>query len=171
MILAIALLCGCDAAPTPAPAKDEKPPAKAAKADPVPTKAEIKAETKPEAKAPEPVASPGLEWTIETEPKSVKKADLGKLRVRVTVTNRGSVPAAPIREVRGYTVDGKSSTSLSLAFGNGGKSSVWTALPPGESVHDDRVGVSFANTEGDHTIVMTNGEGTELARTVVHIDP
>jgi hypothetical protein len=91
--------------------------------------------------------------------------------LRVTVTNGGDAPAAPIREARSYTVDGKPSHSLNLAFTNGGRGSAWGKLPPGESVNESRIGVAFTDAAGDHTIVMTDASGAELARTIVHIDP
>jgi hypothetical protein len=166
-LLVLSLAFACDSSSTPATAKatSAKTETKDAKPD---AKPEVKADPKPD---PTPPAKPGLTWTIETEPKTLKLAELDELRVRVTVTNGGDAPAAPIREARSYTVDGKPSHSLNLAFTNGGKSKVWSELPPGESADDSRMGVAFTDAAGDHTIVMADASGAELARTVVHIDP
>lgn len=166
-LLALVLALACDSSTTSEPAKAAKADAKpAAKVDAKPEpKPEVNAETKADA------PKPGLTWKIETEPKTLKLAELDKLRVRVSVTNDGDAPASPIGQVRDYEVDGERSQSLSLAFGNGGKAKIWSELPPGESADDSRIGVAFTDKAGDHTIVMTDAAGTELARTVVHVDP
>ena len=152
------VLAACDGSTTPPPAKAQP----AAKAEPI-------AKEEPVAKE-DPPQTAGLAWTIETQPARVTKAQLEELRIRITVTNNGTAPADATRHPLHFTVDGEPSTSLSLAFGNGGRSAVWKALPPGESIHDDRVGVSFVDVPGEHVIAISDGT-TELARTTVELVP
>ena len=109
-------------------------------------------------------------WAIQVVPSTVSLAHQEETRVIITLTSYARAPLSPHRDPLDFWVDGKSSPSLGLAFGNGGRTTSWTLLPPGETARDERVGVRFLETTGDHRLSIAR-DGREVATTIVHVTP
>lgn len=137
------LACGASAEPAPAPA-------------PVPA-------------APAPVAAPPLKWELIALPPKLTMAERASFRLRRQVTNTGDAPADATAAYASFTLNGERSMGLDLAFGNGGRESRWSALPPGEKASDDRAMGDLFEAPGDYTITMTTGDQTSTV--TVHVSP
>jgi hypothetical protein len=93
-------------------------------------------------------------------------ADRASFLLRRQVTNTGTAPADAMTPSASFTFDGAPSMELDMAFGNGARESRWAALPPGDTVRDDRaMGESLFATPGSHTITMTV-DGVSVSCTV-----
>jgi hypothetical protein len=109
---------------------------------------------------------PRIAWTIEVKPAAVKLAKVGTVTVRYTATNRSTAPIVASLE---YWIDGASSMTLGMVFGNGGFSSIWTELPPGKTVDEKRSGMNdLVDKPGDHVLSLRHLDH-EVARTTLHV--
>lgn len=126
---------------------------------------------------PEPAAEPepevsasGLRWTITAHPARLTMAERATFRLRRTATNEGIGPLDAMHSSAQFTLNGEASMALDLAFGNGAREMRWTAVPPGESVFDEReMGESLFPAPGTYRIAMTV-EGT-TSTVEVRVDP
>lgn len=150
-------------------------------AEPTPSEPPVTEPTRPPATTPErpiePAAQPdtippnpaGLEWALKVEPSAFKLSDLKRVRVVLTVRNDGTETIAPFEfRPSDLRVDGEQSFALSLAFGNGMMPPRWSSLPAGQSATDERVGVAFVDTAGEHVISAHRGD-EELASVTVTV--
>lgn len=111
----------------------------------------------------------GLEWELKVDPSTFAVSDLGQVRVSLTVRNDGADTVNPFEfRPNDLRVDGEPSMALSLAFGNGMMGPRWSSLPQGQSAADERVGVAFVDTAGEHVISAHRGD-EELARVTVTV--
>lgn len=120
---------------------------------------------------PEPeVSASGLRWTITAHPARLTMAERATFRLRRTATNEGSGPLDAMHSSATFTFNGEASMALDLAFGNGAREMRWTAVPPGESVFDEReMGESLFPAPGTYRIAMTVEGTTSTAE--VRVDP
>ena len=97
---------------------------------------------------------------------------LGKIAsvtVRYSATNRSSAPIDAKAYNLEYFIDGESSMTLGMAFGNGGFDSIWMNLPPGKTVTDERVGMAdLVAAPGDHVFAIRHLD-REVARATLRV--
>jgi len=118
--------------------------------------------------APAPVVASTLRWELVAIPARLRMADRAAFRLRRQVTNSGSAPANAFDSLPSYTVDGAPSMALDLAFSNGAVDMRWQALPPGETVFDERdMGEALFPAPGDYELAMTVDGQTSTVR--VHV--
>jgi hypothetical protein len=112
---------------------------------------------------------PRIAWTISVKPATVKLAKVGTVTVRYTATNKSTAPIDAKAYSLEYWIDGADSSMLGMAFGNGGFSSIWTELPPGKTVDDERVGMDdLVDKPGDHVLSLRHLDH-EVARATLHV--
>ncbi len=169
---AVALALGCgggrsngEAPPDPSERRADPPRQGAA---PI-VEEEPESEDGPEevAAEPEETSPPSVHWTLTVHPSTFALRDLGHVQVRMTALNDGPTAVDP-HKPWDLRVDGAPSQALSMAFGNGAMGPEWSSLPPGATAVDEREGVEFVDTRGDHEITLHWGD-QELARTTVHV--
>jgi len=126
------------------------------------TEGEPEPESEPEASAA------GLRWTITAHPAHLTMAQRATFRLRRTATNEGSGPLDAMHSSAQFTLNGEASMALDLAFGNGARESLWSALPPGRTVFDEReMGDSLFPAPGTYVITMTVDGQTSSVEVVV----
>ena len=107
--------------------------------------AETPPQTRPEEAAEPPREPPqdppelaGLEWSIESVPETLSMSERSEHVIRIRATNRGTRTVNPLEAALSFRVNGEESFALINAFGNGVRASGWSALPPSETVSDER---------------------------------
>ncbi len=165
----IALYIGLSACGSSTPPRAAtEPVAEARPADP-PVAAEPAPADPPVAPEPVSVVATGLRWELVAIPDHLRMARRAAFRLRRQVTNTGSAPADAMRTMATFSLDGAPSMELDMAFGNGVREQRWSALPPGETVFDERaMGESLFPVPGDYEIAMTTDGVTST--THVHVD-
>lgn len=127
----------------------------------------VAAQTEP---AQDGLATDGLRWALVATPRRLTMSQRARFRLRRQVTNEASAVRDATQASASFTLDGASSMSLDMAFGNGARSSQWAALAPGATVSDDRMmGEDLFPAPGDYVIAMTTDGVTVTTR--VHVDP
>ena len=183
MLCLVVSLAGCNGstAETRAPTTAAEP--STVTADPVapePEAAELAEEEVAEAEpvdeeptedavAPEPPANiEGLRWTITAHPARLTMAQRARFRLRRSVTNTAREPRDAMRSMAEFTMNGESSMQLNMAFGNGARESIWSELPPGRTVFDEReMGEHLFPAPGTYVIDMTVDGETSTVEVVV----
>jgi hypothetical protein len=119
---------------------------------------------------PATTTPPPIIWTIDCAPSTVSMAQRASvwIFVHATSTVPGTTPTE--HELLDFKVDGRSSTELGMAFGNGGYAKEWDALPDDETVTDRRHGLSLVPGPGDHVISISLHD-VEVASTTLHVTP
>ncbi len=167
--------CGSSAPPpaSPAPApsaavsSENVPPEPTPEAAPAPAPASA-SPTAAAPAAPAPAVASTLRWELIAVPARLRMAGRDAFRLRRQVTNTGSEPADAFASLPSYAVDGAPSMALDLAFSNGAVDMRWHALPPGETVSDERdMGMALFPAPGDYEIAMTVDGQTSTVR--VHV--
>lgn len=158
LLPSIALALACTTA-EPAVSEPTRPP---------PTTPERSVEPAAQADSVQPNPA-GLEWELKVDPSAFALSDLERVRVSLTVRNDGTDTLDPLRfRPHDLRVDGEQSMALSLAFGNGITGPRWSSLPQGQSATDERVGVVFVETAGEH-VISAHRAGEELARVTITV--
>lgn len=173
--------CGTTAAEPQAPTEPEPQPAHEAPNEEPPAEAEVAAtepaeagaaEVEPaELAADEPPPAPnteGLRWRITAHPARITMAQRGTFRLRRSVTNTAREPRDAMHSMAEFTMNGESSMELNMGFGNGARESIWSELPPGRTVFDEReMGESLFPAPGTYVIEMTVDGETSTVEVVV----
>lgn len=115
-------------------------------------------------------SSDRLRWSLEVTPNPMRMAQRRSCRVRVSVTNEGARAVEPQLHLAQFTLDGRPSKGLSLAFSNGVMDRGWSSLPPGETAIIERaVCERLLPTPGEYRIGLTQDAQTIAA--VVRVTP
>jgi hypothetical protein len=120
---------------------------------------------------PEPVAVEGpIVWSLEVVPPTFALAEQGRVSIWIQATNRGAETLDTERS-DSFTLDGEDSMELNMAFGNGGREARWRALPTGDTIREQRIGLELFTSAGDHVIALVGPDGRERARVTVTVTP
>lgn len=129
------------------------------------------------AEAPEiaPVDQPprsgsGIEWQLVAEPTTLSMQQRDAFVLRVVATNRGRAATDTERDALALNVNGEDSEAFALGFGNGARDARWSALPAGQSVSEERRGLSLFDEPGDYELMLHRGERV-FARARVRVTP
>ncbi len=107
---------------------------------------------------------------MTANPERLRMAEREDFRLEITAFNDGDEVADTHRDGLGLDVNGESSTSFRLNWGNGHRDRRWRALAPGERVVETRpFGTAFFRAAGEHILVLKR-DGVEVARVAVVVD-
>lgn len=102
------------------------------------------------------VSARGLRWQLRALPPRLSMTDRAAFRLRLEVTNTAAAPLDASDGYATFTRDGQASHALDLAFGNGAREARWAALPPGDTVGDERgMGEELFPAPGTYAIAAT----------------
>ncbi|MCE9579034.1 MAG: hypothetical protein K8W52_38270 [Deltaproteobacteria bacterium] len=108
----------------------------------------------------------GLRWQLRAVPPRLTMKDRAAFRLRIEVTNTAAAPVDASDGYATFTLDGQASQALDLAFGNGGREARWRALPPGDTVSDERaMGEDLFPAPGAYAISAAI-DGVRVATTI-----
>lgn len=122
----------------------------------------------PQAQQAPAAAHPPIAWRLLVLPSTFPMSRRGAVRIRIVATNTGHTTVDPERDPLEIHVNGQSSMEANMAFGNGGREARWSALPAGETVEEDRVGLELFPRPGNYDLVLHVPAG-DVARTRVHV--
>ncbi len=107
-------------------------------------------------------------WALTATPQTVSMGQRDAVELRIAATNVGSETVDPKQHLGRFELDGVAHMGLELWFGNGLRTTTWSALPPGETATDvRRVGEQLFEAPGEYVVGFRYGES--VATTTVRV--
>ena len=104
-----------------------------------------------------------VRWQLVAEPSEVSMAERSRFVLYLRATNEGTETLDPELGRGTFFLDGIYNLDLNLWFDNGRRRAEWGALPPGETVSDQRTPGQLFEAPGSFTFAYQHGEAVSTA--------